>query len=122
MPVYDYLCDCGVVTEARRGINEEAIPCPACGQVAKRQAVYRVSLSTKGLPTLGPPDNYDKRQQFADFREASQEVDHAHKEQEKALGHAIEVPSYYEIGKARARELEKAGVKSIKDARRRPCL
>ena len=116
MPLYDYLCECGVVTEARRGIGVKAIPCPACEQSAKRQAVYRVSL--RGLPTLGPPDNYDKRQQFADFREASQEVDHAHKEQEKAVGHPIEAPSYYELGKARAKELEKAGVKSIKEVRR----
>jgi hypothetical protein len=116
VPLYDYLCECGVVTEARRGINEETIPCPACGQPAKRQAVYRVSL--RGLPTLGPPDNYNKRQQFADFREASQEVDHAHAQREKAVGHPIEVPSYYEIGKARAKELQKAGVKSIKEVRR----
>ena len=113
MAVYDYLCDCGVVTEARAGYETNTLPCPACGRTASRQAVYRVSL--RGLPTLGRPK---KRQQFTDFREASQEVDYAHSEEEKELGHPIERPNYYEIGKARAAQLEKAGVKNMKEVRR----
>ena len=43
MALYDFACDCGEVTEARRGMDVESIPCPACGQEAKRCAVNFVS-------------------------------------------------------------------------------
>lgn len=113
MPLYDYLCECSVVTEARRGVGVKSIPCPACGRTAKRQSVYRVSF--RGLPTLGQPN---KRQQFADFREASQELGHVHTQRENEAGHPIQTPNYYEIGKARAAKLRKAGIKSLSEVRR----
>lgn len=40
MPLYAYTCKQEHVTEARRGIDCEAIPCPACGQEAERVAIY----------------------------------------------------------------------------------
>lgn len=118
MPLYDYSCECGVVTEARAGYGVESLPCPACGQVAKRQAVYRVSLS--GLPTDAgrQSDRRKSRQRFADYREASQELGRAHTQSENEAGHPIQAPNYYEIGLARAAKLRKAGVKSMKEAGR----
>jgi hypothetical protein len=39
MPLYDYLCPKGHVTERRAGYDDSAIACD-CGAVAERQAVY----------------------------------------------------------------------------------
>lgn len=51
MPTYDYRCNCGVVTEARQGVDVKSIPCPACGHKATRQFSCKVALM--GLPTRG---------------------------------------------------------------------
>ena len=120
MPLFHYLCECGVVTEALQGRDVEAIPCRACGQTAKRQAVYRVSFSSSGLPTGAglQSGRRESRQRFADYREASQELAYAHAERENDAGHSIQEPNYYEIGKARAAQLRKAGVKNMKEVRR----
>lgn len=39
MPLYDYLCPKGHVTERRAGYEDSSISCD-CGAVAQRQAVY----------------------------------------------------------------------------------
>lgn len=39
MPLYDFLCPNGHVTELRAGYDDAAISCE-CGAVAQRQAVY----------------------------------------------------------------------------------
>jgi len=49
VPLYDYHCECGVVTEARQGSDVKSIPCPACGGEAIREIARRVGL--QGLPT-----------------------------------------------------------------------
>jgi len=51
MPSYDFRCDCGEVTEARRGVDVKSIPCPACGGNAVRAFPRNVGLM--GLPTRG---------------------------------------------------------------------
>ena len=41
MPYYNFSCDCGHVTEARRGYDETTVDCEACGATARRVPVYR---------------------------------------------------------------------------------
>lgn len=50
MPTYGFRCECGVVTEARRGVEVTYILCLACGGKAKRE-MARVALLR--LPTRG---------------------------------------------------------------------
>jgi putative FmdB family regulatory protein len=40
MPIYDFRCECGEVTEARAGYDVRTLPCPACGRQAKRVFAY----------------------------------------------------------------------------------
>ena len=40
MPLYDYKCPACGYFEARRGLEDALIPCPQCGETAKREAVY----------------------------------------------------------------------------------
>lgn len=49
IPLYDFVCECGEVTEARRGVDVKSIPCPACGEKAVRDLPRNVGLH--GLPT-----------------------------------------------------------------------
>jgi putative FmdB family regulatory protein len=42
MPLYDYRCNEGHVTEVRAGYDVKTLPCPTCGREAHRIPVYRV--------------------------------------------------------------------------------
>lgn len=120
MPVYDYKCVSGHTTEARRGMAITTIPCPVCGLDAERESVYCFAVASSGLPTQGGvhSDERKSRQRYKDYREASHEIDYAYKQREKDVGHEIEAPSYYQIGKARAAQLKKAGVKDLDEVKR----
>ena len=69
MPLYDYLCNQGHVTEKLVGGRVETIPCPLCGQDARRSEVCRVSYVIKNQSErIGK--KYDR------FKEASAEIDY----------------------------------------------
>ena len=77
MPLYDYLCSRGHVTESQEGVGVESIPCPwvsekdlativnvtVCGETAKRQAVYRVRQQGLRDPNC-PGDIKNKHGQY----------------------------------------------------------
>jgi putative FmdB family regulatory protein len=95
MPVYDYSClACGQTSEARRGLDVESIPCPACGGKAKRETVYRLALGTK-----------EKKYRVSEFLEASQEIDHTYSQVERREGRTVKRPNFY-----------KNAVKKVRDA------
>lgn len=120
MPTYLYTCESGHTTEARREMAVEAISCPVCGQDAQRESVYQVHVASSGLPTQGGvhSDERKSRQNFADYREATQEIEYTYKQKEKEVGHPIKAPNYYKEGVRRATKLRKAGVKSLDEVRR----
>ncbi|KKL48824.1 hypothetical protein LCGC14_2321630 [marine sediment metagenome] len=68
MPIYDYRCNCGEVTEARRGVGFTSIPCPACGRTAAREAVYsivsRATISPNYPDSICPGDIKNKHGQY----------------------------------------------------------
>lgn len=101
-------------------MTTDVIPCPVCGQAAERESVYLFAVASSGLPTQGGihSDERKIRQRYRDYREASHEIDFAYKQREKDVGHEIEAPSYYQIGKARAAKLKKAGVKDLDEVKR----
>ncbi len=92
MPYYDFACKCGEVTEARAGYETKSLPCPACGQIATRSAIYQIALGTK-----------EKKYRVSEFQEASQELDHAHVRQEQREGREVKWPSPYKAGIREAR-------------------
>jgi len=77
-------------------------------------------VATSTLPTRGgeASNTRQSRQGFSDFQEANQEIDHAYSQREKEVGHPIQAPNYYQIGKARAAKLQKAGVKTLDEIKR----
>jgi hypothetical protein len=95
------------------------LPCPACGLPATRLSVYQVTIASSGLPTLGGVQSDTRaRRRFADFQEASREIDYSYTRREQEVGHPIQGPNLYQIGKARAKKLMKAGVKSVSEVNR----
>ncbi len=94
MAIYDFICKCGEVTEARRGVGVKSIPCPACGQSASRSAVYQVALGS-----------IEKKYRVSDVVEASQEMDYAHTTQEQREGRKLNWRSPYKAGLQKARKI-----------------
>jgi hypothetical protein len=87
VPIYNFACECGEVTEARAGYETGSLPCPACGQAATRSAVYQIALGTK-----------EKKYRVTEFQEASQELEYAHGQQERREGRKVKWPSPYKAG------------------------
>jgi len=69
MPIYDYKCKSNHMTEARRNVGVEIIPCPICGLPAQRLTVYRTSF-------VMPQSGSKMRDTYRRFQEASGEIDY----------------------------------------------
>jgi hypothetical protein len=91
MAIYDFICNCGEVIEARVGQGVDALPCP-CGQNARRSSVYQVAIGTK-----------EKQYRVSDVVEASQELDYAHTAQEQREGRKLKWRSPYKAAMRKVR-------------------
>lgn len=101
MPAYDYRCDRGHVTESRQGYDVTFIPC-RCGLPAARLGVYRDQyMNAETGPKLNIKQPAASRQRVRDFREASQEIDHAYS---KIDDPNVKAPNYYKEGLKKARK------------------
>jgi len=47
MPVYEFQCDCGTVTEDLVRMGTESVPCPKCGKTATK-IMSRCTFELKG--------------------------------------------------------------------------
>lgn len=79
MPIYDFECTQGHVTESRQGREVEIISCP-CGEPARRKRVYRVHIG--GGPTT--------KFRLTEFQEANAEANYYHGKMENDRGQEIE--------------------------------
>ena len=112
MPLYDYCCGSGHVTEARRGRDCESILCPACGEEARRVAVYAeqtiigetVAKGVSSATRAGNIKDKHGRTRVSLFQEASAEIDRAHQKREQEVGRELPSPSLYKEAMKRARQ------------------
>ena len=89
MPLYDFSCGCGRVTESREGIGVTAIPCP-CGRIAARVSVYRdqgVIFSGGGFTksVMPPPGVESQQEYFKEVRKRGWTGDRAVEEMRKNI-------------------------------------
>jgi hypothetical protein len=102
MPVYDFACACGRITESRESLDTQAIKC-GCGKRAVRVPVYReqyMSAETgpKGGSKSEPPrEEKSYRKQYNEFTEASAELNYAYVPESKRK-------NYYKEGVKQARK------------------
>lgn len=103
MPVYDFSCVCGQVTELRKGYEVVSVPCPVCGNEARRAAVYR----EQGIVTESAPIPLsDRRYNVSRFQEVTQELDYSHTKAENEVGHELPAPNIYKHAMARAEGID----------------
>jgi hypothetical protein len=91
--IYDFICECGEIVEARAGYDANVMPCP-CGRLASRSAVYQVALGAA-----------EKKYRVSDFQEASAELDYAATQIERREGHPVKMPSPYKAGLRQAKKM-----------------
>ena len=92
MPVYDFRCPEGHVTESRQGREIEAIFCP-CGEAASRLSVYHFGIG--GIPPT--------RFRVTEFQEAAQEANYYHGRMEQSKGGIIPRIDAVKAAKVKAR-------------------
>ena len=110
MPYYDFACSCGEVTEARAGYETSALPCRACGNLAKRVAVYQSQYTiteTGGhsYPRLNNAKSEKGKYRVSDFQEASAEIGHEAEKVEKREGKPVKIPSFFKAGMKQAEKM-----------------
>lgn len=124
MPLFDYTCSSGHTTELLRPRSEYDAVCPACGQTAARKQVNLVSMQIGGTADwsslvhdngqLRAPVN-ERRIPLRQWDEATSELAYAHHQAEQSVGRTLPEPPLFEIAKARADALMKAGVNDSLD-------
>ena len=93
MPIYDYGCAQGHVTELVRPIGTAMIPCPTCGERAFKSEVHHFDVVA---PTV------DTRGMYRRFTEAVSEREDAYGRAEADLGQPLPRPDDWAVAKARA--------------------
>lgn len=107
MPRYEYRCACGLSFEETAGYDDDRVLCGRCGRYAQREGVYAsqfISCETGpkgGLKNEPPREEKSYRREFAEFREASQEVDYAYSRVDDPK---VKAPNYYKEGLKRAKK------------------
>lgn len=107
MPLYDFECDRGHVTESRQGFDTTSIPC-RCGRLAGRVGVYRDQfIHAETGPKGGkrnevPRDEIRLGQDVREYEEAVGEVAHAYS---KIDDPTVKKPDYFKIAKQRAKKI-----------------
>jgi putative FmdB family regulatory protein len=94
MPLYDYRCASGHVSERHEGVDVKSIECPDCGSEAQRAPCSGIPeiAGYAPRPTKAAPLNVSQ------FQEAHGEMLH------KAERHGVEPPDLWKAAKARVRK------------------
>lgn len=100
MPLFEYLCSGGHVSERLLAEPEETLYCQ-CGRASVRIP------STFAL--LNPPTGAGLRNSFSLFQEATQEIDHHHTKAEATLEKPLPSPNLWKRAKHKAQAMVAAG-------------
>ena len=109
MPLYEFRCAEGHVTERLASRDTELVSCP-CGQAASRQSVYKFGFTGFSRVPLDQR-TYDLRH----VQEAGAELDYAESRQTDVEGKPQPSVNLWNEAKSRANQLQKLGVKDSAD-------
>lgn len=99
MPLYDYRCVRGHVTESIQSVTCSVLACAVCQSPANRQAANRVAITAPEVDTRG---------MFRRFQDATHDLDHRASQRE-AQGETVTTPNFWKLAKQRAQAIESAG-------------
>ena len=77
MPLYDFACKCGEVTEVRQRMDVTFILCPACGGTAKRTPFpsrFGIAGETVAKPSQRTLTQENKAELLTDLMDRSEEA------------------------------------------------
>lgn len=118
MPLYDFECAQGHVTEAITARKMTEINC-ACGQVAVRRSFYATALAMgakadwssvmrdNGFPR---PPVEERKVSMRQFNEASEQLEYEHHRHEESAQRELQPPPLARMGIERARKAMRAGI------------
>jgi len=115
MPLFTFTCGgCGSTSERFvRDREVTSLPCPDCSGLAVKETVYHIAFSGYGRVPI------DQRQvKIGAFQEASAEIAYQHDKAEQAAGQPLPSAPLWQMAKARAKRLQKLGVKDSADLAR----
>ena len=114
MPLYDFTCACGRVTESRESMDTALIRCK-CGKMASRVAVYRdqfIACETGpkgGMKNETPRDEKSYHKEYRRYDEASQDLEYKYSRIDDPK---VKKPALWEAAKIKARQRRKAKIGS----------
>lgn len=123
MPLYEFFCTAGHVTEALKSSGVSVIDC-ACGEPAQRRGFNRVAVSMGAEADWSSPVRdgtrirtpiAERRIPMRQYREATEQLAYEHERQEEAAQQPLPSPPLARIALARARKLQAAGITDSKD-------
>src|SRR5574341_810603 len=112
MPLYTWLCSCGLRFDALGARDASSRPCPECSRNATREQVYAVNATGFAIT---PPGAMDLSQDCRRFQEATAELDYRHTRLENAAGKPLPPPPLYRTAKTKAAKWIKQGAKRSAD-------
>ena len=92
MPIFDYVCPVGQVTESRQNRDVGSIPC-SCGEKAEKLSVYRFNLGGGLQP----------KYHVSEYQEAASEANYYHGRMEETKGEIIRPRDLVKEAKQKAR-------------------
>ena len=113
MPLYTFSCANGHSHDALVGRDSASRPCPQCGLFADRESVYRIGVAGFTIAPLN-----ERTYDIKPYMEATAELAYRHDRAKDASQNPhLASPPLYQMAKAKAQKLIKAGVKDSGDVR-----
>lgn len=100
MPLYDYRCPAGHVSEALASMDCTTIVCRRCDATAERLGAYRVAVTQPEV---------DVRGKFRRFQEATAELDASARTVESSTGQGVTTPNYWTAARQRLTAMHARG-------------
>ena len=111
--MYTFKCVCGYSFDALAGRDASSRPCPLCGESAGRETVYQVNHSGFIVAPV-----HEREIRMGAFNEATAELTYKHERMVDATQNPdLAPPPLWRMAKAKAKKLERLGVKDSSDVK-----
>ncbi len=125
MPLFDFVCSAGHVTEALRSSGVAVIDC-ACGEVAQRRSVNRVAAQIGAEADWSSPVRdggkirkpvSERKVSLRQYREATEQLEYEHHRAEESAGQTLTQPELFQQARRKADKLLAGGITDSMDYR-----
>ena len=124
MPLFDFICADGHITERLRPASVHEVVCPQCGAPAQRGEVNLVSMQMGADANWSPlvrdggrirTSVNERPIHLRQWREATEQLAYEHERAEESAQRKLPSPPLADIAIKRARAMQKAGINDSLD-------